>query len=403
MMRFLLGTAALVALAVAWPAVSAAQMPPAQPSVESMPIRFGALGLAPTFSITDMGVDSNVFNDPDNPQEDFSATFVPRLVARLRMGHALLSFGSAADLVYFHEFEGERSSNATTDIRVDAELGRLHPYATASWTDTRQRFNAEIDARAPRQQEAYGAGARLLLASRTILTLGVRQQDLRFDQGWQFRGVDLSETLNSRTRSAEAGIQLILTPLTTFGITGSVQQDRFTNAPGRDSDSFRILPAFQFDPTSLLRGTVALGYRRFRPLSPELPGYRGLVVQTSAGYTLNERTRFDLDVLRDVQYSYEEAEPYYLSTGGRLSVTQMLVGMLDAQVFGGRQNLSYRTSGSDGESRTDRVEVIGAGMGYHIRETWRMSVNWEYSRRHSAAHQHQYDRRRVFASLTIGS
>ena len=394
----LLLTAAGCALAA--PARAQSQVPEA---VEAMPIHIGPLGLRPTVSITNVGNDSNVFNDADHPQEDFTATVVPRLAARLRGGRLLLSYGSATDMVYFKKFTSERSINFTTDLRLDANLGRLQPYVSAGWIDTKDRMNAEIDIRVPRTQRTLTAGARILLASRTAVVVSARRFTLNFDDGALFRGVDLTRTLNSRTDSVDAGVQLLLTPLTTFSITTSLQRDRFDAAPERDADTLRLIPALQFDPLSLIRGSVAVGYRRFRPLGPELPDYSGLVVQAGVGYTLMGRTKFDVDVTRDVQYSFEDLEPYYLSTGGRVTLTHQLVGPLDVQALAGRQTMAYRRRLAPEESHRDRAETFGGGVGYRLRETMRLGFNWELNRRLSALDARRYVRRRLFASLTYGS
>lgn len=372
------------------------------PPVESMPLRIGPLGLAPSVAITDIGVDDNVFNDADNPQRDFTATITPRLEARLRMRRVVLGYISNADLVYFQKFKSERSANSSTDLQFEADLGHLQPYASATWLATKQRLSSELDWRAPRTQRTFVAGTRLLVASRTALLFNARRQENDFEDGVTFRGVELARTLDSTVESAEAGIRMTLTPLTTFTLAASVQRDRFSRSPERDADTVRILPSLQFDPSSLLRGSLAIGYRRFTPRSEALPPYSGLVVQGTLGYTLLGRTRFDVDVQRDVQYSYEDLEPYYLTQGGRLTLTHQLVGMLDVQAVGGRQTLSYRTAGEAGESRQDRVETLGAGLGYRIRERTRLAVNWEATRRQSDLDDRQYKKRRVYASLTFG-
>jgi Putative beta-barrel porin 2 len=387
-------------LAPARPAHAQTQVPE---TIESMPIHVGPVGLRPSLSITSAGQDSNVFNDADNPQEDLTATIVPRLVARFRARRLTFSYGGATDVVYFRKFKDEGSVNSTTDVRVDASLGRLQPYASSGWVDTKDRMNAEVDIRAPRTQRAIAAGTRLLLASRTALVFNARRFDLDFDQGIQFNGSELSRSFNSRTDSVDAGVQLLLTPLTTFSVTTSLQRDRFDSAPERNADTVRIMPALQFDPTSLIRGTVAVGYRRFRPLSAALPDYSGLMVQVAAGYTLLERTKFDLDLTRDVQYSYEDLEPYYLSTGARLTITHQLVGPVDLQGIGGHQNLGYRRRFAEGEGRRDEVQTFGAGAGYRLRAALRLGVNWEVNRRLSEVGSRRYERQRIYASLTYGS
>jgi hypothetical protein len=389
-----------VVSASATPARAQTQAPEA---IETMPIHFGALGLRPSISITNVGNDSNVFNEAEHPQEDFTATVVPRLVARVRGGRMTLSYGSAADMVYFKKFTSERSVNANTDIRLDADLGRVQPYASIGWVATKERLNAEIDVRTPRSQRALAGGLRVLMASRTALLVSGRRFTLDFDEGALFKGVDLSRTLNSQADSVDASLQLLLTPLTTFSMTTSLQRDRFEAAPERDSDTLRLLPALQFDPSTLIRGSVAVGYRRFRPLTPALPDYSGLLVQAGLGYTMLARTKFDLDLARDVQYSFEDDEPYYLSTGGRLTVTHQLVGPLDLQAFGGGQTMAYRQSGTPTDVRRDQVRSYGGGAGYRLRNNVRLGVTWETNRRQSALDDRDYVRRRIYASLIYGS
>jgi hypothetical protein len=386
--------------AVASTARAQGQVPEA---VETMPIHVGPLGLRPSLSITNVGTDSNVFNDANHPQEDFTATIVPRLVARVRGGRLLLSYGSAADMVYFKKFTSERSLNATTDARLDGNFGRLQPYLSAGWVDTKDRLNSEVDVRTPRTQRTLAGGVRLLVASRTAVVVSARRFNLDFDEGAQFKGVDLARTLNSRSDAVDAAVQLLLTPLTTFSMTTSFQRDRFSAAPERDSDTLRLVPALQFDPTSLIRGNLAVGYRRFRPLTPDLPDYSGVLVQAGVGYTLLARTRFDLDVTRDVQYSFEDLEPYYLSTGSRITVTHQLVGPLDLQGFGGHQSLAYRRRQVPDDERRDAVDTFGGGAGYRLRDSLRLGVTWETNRRRSALDERRYERQRLYASLTYGS
>jgi hypothetical protein len=371
-------------------------------AIESMPIHAGPVGLRPSLSVTNAGVDSNVFNSADNPQDDFTATIVPRIVARVRAGRLMFSYGAATDFVYFKDFEDEQSVNFTSDVRLDANLGHLQPYISTGWVSTKDRLNAELDARAPRTQRTIMGGTRVLVASRTTLVFNARRADLNFDEGTEFDGADLAHNLNSRADSVEAGVQVALTPLTTLNLTTSVQRDRFDSAPERNANTFRVTPSLQFDPTALVRGTVLVGYRHFDTLDSALPDYSGVIAQVLAGYTLLERTKFDVDLSRDVQYSYEDIEPYYLATGGRLTVTHQLVGPFDIQAFGGRQSLDYRTPGG-GDTRTDRVETFGAGAGYRFHAQYRVGFTWEHNRRRSILSDRRYERDRLFASLTYGT
>ena len=379
-----------------------AQTPPPLDPLESMWMRVGPFGFTPSIAVTDFGVDSNVFRTAEEPRRDFTATVAPRFDVRLRAGRLLLSAWNATGFTYYAETSDQRSISYANEVRADVDLGRFRPFATAAILETRDRLNAELDVRAPRLSWSVTGGAKASIGTRTALTISGRVSDLEFEEGTTFEGVSLPRNLNSRVEAADAALDIALTPLTTFKLLASVQQDRFDQSPERDSDSIRILPGLQFDPVALIHGSVALGYRRFNPLSPAIPDYTGFIMQGSLGYTLLDRTRFESWLNRDVQYSFEDLEPYYLSTGVRVRVTHHLAGPWDVEASVGRERLGYRAIGGIDDPRTDRADLIGVGAGYRIRENARLALNWEYTDRHSGRPDRRYERRRFYGTFTFG-
>jgi hypothetical protein len=383
-------------------APAGAQAPPPLDPLESMWMRVGPFGLTPSIAVTDFGVDSNVFRTAEEPRQDFTATVAPRFDVRLHAGRLLLWAWNATGFTYYADTSDQRSISYTSEVRADVDLGRLRPFAAGSIVETRDRLNAELDVRAPRLTRSVSGGAKFLIGSSTAFTLSGRVSDLEFEEGTTFEGVSLARNLNSRVEAVDAAFEVPLTPLTTFKLLASVQQDRFDHSPERDSDSIKILPGLQIDPVALIDGSVALGYRRFNPLSAAIPDYTGFIMQGSLGYTLLERTRFDGWLNRDVQYSFEDFEPYYLSTAVRVRVSHQLVGPWDVEASVGRERLGYRAIGGIDDPRTDRADLIGMGAGYRIREKARIALNWEYTERHSDRPERRYERRRLFGTFTFG-
>ncbi len=370
-----------------------------------MPIRLGLLGLSPTLAVTNLGIDDNIFNDAADPKRDFTMTVTPRLQARLRSGKVLLSGTVATGLVYYQKYDDERSIDYAADGRVDFDLGWFQPYALASLLDTRERMNAELDARAPRTQTTWAAGTKVVLSPKTGLVFDYRQAGLDFEEGTTFDGVPLSQSLNSTTKTLEGGLELYLTPLTTFSVVASRQTDRFEQSPEKDADTFQILPSIRMEAPAIIRGSLAIGYRSFSTIDPETPDYSGLVVKGSLTHTFAERTKVDLLLSHDVQYSFEETEPYYLTTGFRVVVTQQIGESFDVRAIVGRDRLDYReeaTSGVPDDSRIDRASVLGAGVGYRFQANLRTGLDVEFAERTSEVPNRQYERTRVFASMTYG-
>ena len=370
-----------------------------------MPIRLGLLGLNPTLAITNLGIDDNIFNDDTDPKRDFTMTVTPRLQARMRTGKVLLAGTLATGLVYYQKYDDQRSIDYATDGRVDVDFGWFHPYALASLLDTRERLNVEVDERAPRTQTAFAVGTRMVLSPKTGIVVDFRRAGLDFAEGTTFDGVPLSQSLNSTTKSLEGGLEFYLTPLTTLSVVASRQTDRFDQSLEKNADTFQILPSIRMEAPAIIRGSLAVGYRRFSAIDPETPDYSGLVVRGSLTHTFGEQTKVDLLLARDVQYSFEETEPYYLTTGFRVVLTQQLGEAFDLRAMVGRDRLQYReeaTSGVPNDSRTDRASVIGAGVGYRFQANLRTGVDVEYAKRTSEVPDRRYERTRVFASMTYG-
>jgi hypothetical protein len=379
-----------------------AQVAPPVDPLESMAFRMGPLGISPALAITDVGVDSNIFNESGTPREDFTATVTPQLTARLRAGRVLLSGFNSTGFVYYLDFADERSVNYMVNGRVDFDAGRLQPFVAADLLDTHERLNQEIDVRAGRMSRTGSAGLKVLAGPRTAFVVSGRWHDFQFDSGETFEGVPLSTSLNRQVDAYEASIDHALTPLTTLKVSAAWQEDRFDQSPGRDATAFSIVPALTFDPIALVQGTLAVGYKRFEPRSADLPSFSGVVVRTAIAYTLLERTQFEFRGARDVQYSFETLEPYYIGSGARLQITHRLTGPFDLQAAAGRDRLSYRNIDPSLSERVDRVDLFSAGVGYRLAENVRLGVNWEYTRRLSDRPDRRYDRRRIVASMLYG-
>ena len=103
------------------PTISYAQTGPGSDPLETMPFRFGPLGVNPTLAITNFGVDDNIFDDSTDPKSDFTMTVAPRLQARLRSGNLLFSGSAATGLVYYQKFDDQRSVDYATDGRMDVD------------------------------------------------------------------------------------------------------------------------------------------------------------------------------------------------------------------------------------------------------------------------------------------
>ena len=121
-----------------------------------------------------------------------------------------------------------------------------------------------------------------------------------------------------------------VTPLTTFVVSAEQRWDRFLYSPLRDADGLRITPGFEFKPFALIDGNAFVGYPPLPDAVAEVPDYTGLAASVDLGYTLRA-TRFSGKVNRDVTYSFDEIEPYYVQTDASLTVVQRVTTHWDVK------------------------------------------------------------------------
>jgi hypothetical protein len=366
-------------------------------------IHLGPLALDPRLAIRNIGVDTNVFNDADTPVRDFTATFGPALDSAIRIGRLSWLGTSSLAWNYYRDSENQRSFDAGQSGRLELALGHLVPYAVGSLERTRQRPNVEIDARVRRRTAAVGAGVEVLLGAKT--TIGLEYAEREFDFGDAgLEGTDLARTLDRREATTRLLGRYALTPLTTLVMQAAVREDRFRLSPDRNTDSQLLLPGVEFKPLALIAGRAAVGVRRFQPRSGNLPGFTGVVSDVELSYLMRDLTRWTVGVARDVDYSFQELQPYYVSTGTTLSVVQALGAGWD--VVGRFQHtmLDYRAlvGVTDGTDRRDRVTVYGGGAGRRFGTTVRIGIDVDQARRTSNAVARSYDGLRVGGSFTYG-
>jgi hypothetical protein len=381
-----------------------AQTPPPDPDAEAS-VRFGPLSLKSTIALSNVGVDTNVFNqaDEDRPESDFTMTFSPTTDVWLRMGRTWLTGTVAVDWVYYNEFASERSANSTFRIGLERTFNRLAVNGNARRVSTRDRPGYEIDARSQRYETGYDGEATLRVMSRTRVGATAWHRRTEFDEGASFRAASLAQELNRTSSGSGVVVRHDLTTLTGLSLDVTRERERFVFSQFRDSDSTRVQAGVRFEPLALISGSAAVGFRDFNPRPADVPAFRGAVTNVNLAYSLLGTTRFGVQAARDIQYSFEFSQPYYLETGVTASVQQQVFGPFDVLGRAGLQRLAYTDrigvaiAASD---RTDRVSTVGIGAGYRMGTDKRLGFTIDRQRRTSSVQRHTYTGLRFGLSLT---
>lgn len=376
-----------------------------EPDPAKVRIRMGPLWMSPTLALTNIGVDNNVFNEPSdaNPKRDFTFTLQPATDLWLHTGPTWVTGRIQEDLVWFQTYSSERSVNAAYSVGWLVPLSRIRLNVGATRRNLRERPGFEIDARSQRFETEYNGSVEVKTLSKTFIGATASRQRVDFDKDAIFLNRNLQFELNRVTTTAGGTIRYQMTPLTGLTLAATRSQDRFEFSPLRDSNSTAVTASLNFDPLALIRGGITIGYRDFEPLTPGLSPYQGLTAAGNLSYVLFGATKFTFGVNRDVQYSYDVNEPYYLQTAFSGSIAQQLFGPIDLVARAGIADLAYRDRAGAAvvvSNRVDRSHTFGGGVGYHTSGGFRIGFDVDRSDRVSDISSRQYDDLRFGTSVT---
>ena len=376
-----------------------------RPGIE---MRLGQLRLVPALAVKDFGVDGNVFNNGEN-RRDMTVTLAPQVETSMPFArHARVTTFLGTDLVYYQQYASERSVDPHVMVHGEVNLNRLTLFVEPEFQRTRQRLNYEVDARARRTQQGTAAGIRMQPREYLHLEGGASIQHLAFDADAVFDGTSLQETLNRRTRRTWGMLRQDLSPLTAVVLRAEAAKDTFDLSPNRNASSLEVTPGVELRPHALVSGTAYAGFKRFTPASPDVPEFRGVVAHASLAYTLADSTRFTVSGERDLNYSYERLQPYFVVHGYGVEAERRLVGHLDLTAGFVRDRNLYRDINVGGAStntdpRIDIVRVLSTSVGYRVSPTVRAAIGVAYrDRRTTHAQYGDYGGFRLMALMNYG-
>lgn len=373
----------LVVLAVCLMAASPARAQQEIDDARKAKLHFSGIFVTPTFELKEFGLDTNVFNQTGQQNPDFTTTVAPGVKLDLPFAHrALVTAHVDTDFVYFAHYVNERSINPNVTVRATGFFHRLTVFTEGGYLNTHQRPTQEIDARARRIEQGAGGGVSLRLMPKVSIEFTGRAFSTEWDPNDFFRGVNLNQALTSDSRVGSASIKYRATPLTTFAIRADADAERFRFDHQKDADNYSIMPGVEFKPRALVFGTAYVGVRDYRPLNPIVPEYRGLTADLMLGYSWQSATTFTVQYSRGVQSSYQDVNPYYVSTLVGLLVRRELVGPFDTTVGAQRYNYAYQdllTSPlANGPQRIDATWNYTADIGYRVSRKGRVAVGVSY-------------------------
>ncbi|MCY4601858.1 MAG: outer membrane beta-barrel protein [Acidobacteria bacterium] len=360
-------------------------------------VRIGPLYLRPAFRLERLGIESNVFREPE-PKRDFVASVAPQVDVWLpfyREAHVSTTLVAGAD--WYARYAGERSFNPDVRSRIVVPLRRVTLTAGGQWLRTRRRPDFEINVRSNRFSRQAHASIAVRLLSRLSLDLEGRQRTVGFDGAAILEGTYLGETLNRRRRSAIASLRWRHSALTTFVVASELREVRFTRSPERNSDNLVLTAGADLHPRALISGSARVGVRRFRARGAAVADISAVVAEADLSYRFRGRTAVNVRAERDILYSFQRAAPYYVVERYGAALSRQLGRRFD---LGGRVTTDRYHYQQPARGLDVRWNAIGE-LGYRLNQKVRAGFEGGYVHWHSATRPWQRHRAIVLGFLLL--
>ena len=246
------------------------------------------VALGPSISIANVGIDTNVFASSENPQRDWTATFIP---ARRRFFDWPCTADGAgkSDVSVFPHVRERAIAQTRGSLRLLVPFNRLELTVGATGVSSGQRQGSEITERVRRLETGANLEANVRLTGRSWVGVTANRRRYSFPDDDVFLDTNLSTALDRIEESAGFVYRNRVTPLTTLRVTTETQRDRFLRTTGRDADSIRVMGGFVTSPQTLLQGSALVGYQWYEPVSSSVPSFDGVVAAADLATSLEAR------------------------------------------------------------------------------------------------------------------
>jgi hypothetical protein len=294
---------------------------------EKARLRFGPLRVIPEFRMSEVGYDSNVYSREERSKiiSDFTATFSPEARGYGLVGSSMiLSVTENPEYVFYAKEKGLRaftnSFASSLRLLVLRSFSLSADYHVLSHV---RRATSEFEQRIQDTVKGGTAGFFFETPRGTAAGLTGSLDDIRYKDVASNGPADIyARALDRRETAASFELYYRVFSQSFFFTTAGWTRYEFTfpESAWLNASSYEVSGGIRFPLLGRARGTLSLGWKSFRPASPDRRPFSGFVAATDVAFRLG-RFGATLGYARDTTFSYNASAYYYIDGRARAGLT----------------------------------------------------------------------------------
>jgi hypothetical protein len=340
--------------------------------------------------------ESNVFQTPNNEQDDFISKTIPGFVADYVAGPHSVSLGYRAEILRYFDLEDQDTVHHIGSFLLRLDYPRTLLTLRDDYTHTSDPPNSELTGRIESITNVLSPAAEYRFTSRFSSELRYSWTKVDFQQ----------DDLNDLDRDEHLfGLTLFwkFLPRADLGVGYSYGFTNFDEAFDRDVTEHFVNLYLRGDLTPKLSSTIYGGYEWRVGKHRSDADYSGFVMGGGLGYRATEALSFNLNVDRSTQESTFGDSAIYVTTGASLSALYQRGKLgLNARVGGGFNDYpTKQTVATQTDWREDLYYAAGAGADYDIQPWLRVGLEYLFTGRDSNFQLFDFADHRVAVKATL--
>ncbi|WGF88904.1 outer membrane beta-barrel protein [Marinivivus vitaminiproducens] len=368
-----------------------------RPDYDPLGIRTGGFLLTPSITVEEL-YDSNVFADDDDEEDDFATIVSPRLSLESQFSRHALNFSAGADGAAYYSTDENNYIDAFGQASGQLDVGRANSLSgsvrVARGHQDRDDSDIETSELADQNDEDvtvfYTANTNVFWRQQfNRLYYRVGASALRRDYE---DGEDADRDRIEYSPTVEVGYSI--SPrfdVFTRGVYRMMRYDQ-SEQEDREFDGYQLLVGSNIDLTSLIFGTVYVGYEQANFDGDTYDDIDGVSFGGGLTYNVTRLTSVTLSGQRQVQPTQRTESGGNQETTADLRVDHELLRNV---ILNGRVGWEQ----DDFEDTTDDTYRAGAGVSYLINRNFRLSLDYTFSTRDSDESDREYDRNQILLGL----
>jgi hypothetical protein len=287
-------------------------------------LRAGPFRLYPRVLIDQIGYDTNIFRQNEDPVSDFTFTISPELQTFVLYKESfIVAFVINPEYVYYFDQNDLRGWNLSYSSWIKWRM--LHSFVISGEYENftrRTRPSSEFSERVNQTQEIYSGSFFYEGSNNAALGIYAAQNRIEYES----IGEPLSDVYYSllnrdeKTFSLEMYYPIFIDSNLFLRLEYNKYEFEQSESRQKDSESYQISSGISFPLLGKIRGTLSLGYKRFNPREKEFKGYSGVIGDTGLEYRIS-RFNFRASYSRNIPFSLRRESIYFLQDriGGGIS------------------------------------------------------------------------------------